>query len=867
MWSETSLDDLKLAADGFHKTTATDLVEAFVEFVNQGGRPEHSVQKGVFQQLRRARWFDLMQSTGEALLVRGVASALARRQYGQSLIERGAFDDALRVLSALVADGSSPEGERTEARGLVGRVYKQLYVDKFAELGPARGPTLQASVAAYYEAYKLDRAANTWHGINAVAMLARGARDGITVDVGETPEEIAKAIVAEISSRGESLPHWDLATAAEAHVALQQWDRAYGYIESYVQHPDLDAFSAASTLRQLKQVWQITEDDPGGVLVTILQLAVMSAAQNKTGTLPERIGARLSLSVGELDAAFDHATAREDTLEKVFGKQGPRSLDWYRLGIVRARAVARIEHLSGDKYGTGFLVPASTLFPGVGGSKEKVLVTNAHVLGTTDPGALSPESAVAYFEAIDNQRTFRVREVLFESPPDELDVTVVRLDGAVVGVDPYTLAPDREPDFDPAAPRQFYVIGHPLGGRLSVSIDDNFQVGWATPKLHYRTPTQPGSSGSPVFDDAWNLIAVHHAGSVAMKRLDGKPGHYEANEGIWIHSVVDAIAKSKNATTTSFEQTSPAVSPAFRRSIFISYAHADAEWLERLTLLLQPVTQNLQFDIWDDRKLAVGSPWRSQVQRQLDDAKVAILLVSANFLASDFITTEEFPKILQASQKRGLTIVPVAVGSGLYESVELLAALQFANDRKKPLSVLTSAEQETTLTQVAQRISHILELSALSNPLKAIDAATFRSTGLGGTTEADAGLRGLSGVASQVGEAVVLNTGRQSSREVLSWAQVEQLPEQERQYIRTMDRSIQESFDRWTEAWPKRHAQDPDLQRRIQDQLNEARSTLCNDFRRLLEFFDRCGWLLDDHYYAVRDICDRERPTSARLTS
>jgi V8-like Glu-specific endopeptidase len=76
------------------------------------------------------------------------------------------------------------------------------------------------------------------------------------------------------------------------------------------------------------------------------------------------------------------------------------------------------------------------------------------------------------------------------------------------------------------------VVGHPLGGGLSFSLEDNLLLDWDQRVVHYRTPTEPGSSGSPVFDDQWRLIALHHAGGSNMRRLNGKPGTYEANDGI-----------------------------------------------------------------------------------------------------------------------------------------------------------------------------------------------------------------------------------------------------------------------------------------------------------------------------------------------
>jgi V8-like Glu-specific endopeptidase len=60
------------------------------------------------------------------------------------------------------------------------------------------------------------------------------------------------------------------------------------------------------------------------------------------------------------------------------------------------------------------------------------------------------------------------------------------------------------------------------------------------PKLHYRAPTEPGSSGSPVFNQDWELVALHHAGSKELRSLSGE-GVREANEGIWMSAIIQAM--------------------------------------------------------------------------------------------------------------------------------------------------------------------------------------------------------------------------------------------------------------------------------------------------------------------------------------
>ena len=68
---------------------------------------------------------------------------------------------------------------------------------------------------------------------------------------------------------------------------------------------------------------------------------------------------------------------------------------------------------------------------------------------------------------------------------------------------------------------RIYVIGHPKGGELSFSFQDNTLIALNDRLLHYRSPTDPGSSGSPLFNEHWELIGLHHAGSNTMSKLDG----------------------------------------------------------------------------------------------------------------------------------------------------------------------------------------------------------------------------------------------------------------------------------------------------------------------------------------------------------
>jgi V8-like Glu-specific endopeptidase len=201
--------------------------------------------------------------------------------------------------------------------------------------------------------------------------------------------------------------------------------------------------------------------------------------------------------------------------------------------------VARIEKRSGKGHGTGWLVRAGDFFPGREGV---LLLTCAHVVSPTpNRWAIFPEDARGNFQVLGE--VFDVGdEVVWTSPPSALDATLLTLKGQP-SAPPLCLHKRPAVMADPA-PRM-YIIGYPAGRDLELSLQDNHLVAASETLLHYRTPTEPGSSGSPVFEpDDWRVVALHHRGSREMPRIDGGEGTYQANEGIAILVIQKATAAS-----------------------------------------------------------------------------------------------------------------------------------------------------------------------------------------------------------------------------------------------------------------------------------------------------------------------------------
>jgi hypothetical protein len=154
-----------------------------------------------------------------------------------------------------------------------------------------------------------------------------------------------------------------------------------------------------------------------------------------------------------------------------------------------------------------------------------------------------------------------------------------------------------------------------------------------------------------------------------------------------------------------------------RSKVFISYSHKDRRWLDRLRVYLRPLERKFEIDVWDDTKIKAGARWRDEINKAIQSARVAILLVSADFLASDFVATDELPPLLKAAEEEGATILPLIIGPCRFSRDENLSRFQAVNDPSKPLRGIIKNKQESFLYDLSLRVEDLL-MSKPSAPRK-----------------------------------------------------------------------------------------------------------------------------------------------------
>lgn len=147
-------------------------------------------------------------------------------------------------------------------------------------------------------------------------------------------------------------------------------------------------------------------------------------------------------------------------------------------------------------------------------------------------------------------------------------------------------------------------------------------------------------------------------------------------------------------------------SEVVRNQVFISYSHKDEKWRNELVEMFHPLEKKIKF--WYDTKIRSGARWREEIRTALASAKVAVLLVSPNYLSSDFIEKHELPYLLETAKNEGLTILWILLSACLYEETEL-DDYHAAYDPAKPLDALKPAEQNQALAELSREIKEAVE--------------------------------------------------------------------------------------------------------------------------------------------------------------
>jgi hypothetical protein len=395
----------------------------------------------------------------------------------------------------------------------------------------------------------------------------------------------------------------------------------------------------------------------------------------------------------------------------VFGTKRSRPTHWLKTGLVQARRVGRVQNAE-HGIGSGFLIDGSVIGNEFNGLP--LFLTCRHVIGFAQPALDISRTSMVFegmYEDASPQVTARGCQILCDSPEDQLNYALLLLDRWPGSIPDTLIAPSA-----PKYGNKVFVVSYPLGEGLAITLDDNdiverdkaskYDVGPdLSHRVFYHAPTEPGSSGGPVFNENWEIVALHMGRGkstnygVALKDILTDVTNKLSNI-IISESLAHSIRSAKTSSGSDGED-----EPDYF-SVFISYSHADSIFANRLYNSLHARGIRTWLDV---KQMLPGDDIYTEVQRGIQSWDKVLLCCSESSLTSWWVDSEvdrAFQKereLFHARKNKVLALIPIMLdgfllsgwSSGKAQEVRTRIAADFRGweDEKKFESTLENLIQ------------------------------------------------------------------------------------------------------------------------------------------------------------------------------
>lgn len=147
-------------------------------------------------------------------------------------------------------------------------------------------------------------------------------------------------------------------------------------------------------------------------------------------------------------------------------------------------------------------------------------------------------------------------------------------------------------------------------------------------------------------------------------------------------------------------------------TVFISCSQADEKEKDLLLSHLSVLQHAGLIRIWSDDYIGAGSEWEAEIVKAIDQARIAILLITANFLTSEFIMDTEVPALLKRRQAEGLTIIPIIARPCAWRTVTWLATLKVLPKSGQAIWYNGGIHADEELALIAEEVVNVLEFAS-----------------------------------------------------------------------------------------------------------------------------------------------------------
>ncbi len=150
--------------------------------------------------------------------------------------------------------------------------------------------------------------------------------------------------------------------------------------------------------------------------------------------------------------------------------------------------------------------------------------------------------------------------------------------------------------------------------------------------------------------------------------------------------------------------------------IFFCYAHEDEALLKKLQTHLRPLQRQGLIDVWHDRNISAGTEWEQKIDEHISSAQIILLLVSPDFMASDYCYGKEMKRAIERHERGEARVIPVIL-EHVYWQIEPLNRLQALPEDAKPITSANWHSLNEALYNVVEGIRNAAKELSIKSPI------------------------------------------------------------------------------------------------------------------------------------------------------